>query len=239
LGERHTDAFEQYAARLGHEFVDHALLEQALRHRSWCAEHPGHASNERLEFLGDAVLGLVVASFLFDRFPDLPEGRLTELRKRVVSTTPLAELGESLGVGEVLALGRGEHLSGGASKPSLLENAVEASFGAVFVDAGFDAANAVVLRHLGDDLELAAAGPDFDHKSRLHEFAGKRWHKAPRYMHDLSGPDHARAFHATVFIGDEALGEGDGTTKKQAEQEAAGQALRRLRSADESEPRDA
>ena len=83
MGERLTDALEQYAARLGHDFADPALLAQALRHRSWCAEHPGHESNERLEFLGDAVLGLVVASFLFDRFPDLPEGGLTELRKRI------------------------------------------------------------------------------------------------------------------------------------------------------------
>ena len=155
------------AARLGHSFGDLSLLEHALAHRSWCGEQEGGApSNERLEFLGDAVLGLVVAEYCFERYPEFPEGKLAKVRSAVVNARVLAMVAGRLGVGDVLLLGRGEEGSGGRLKASILSDAFEAILGAVYLDAGWDAARALVLRELGAAIAKAGEEPDdFDHKS--------------------------------------------------------------------------
>ena len=189
-------------------------------HRSWCAEHAGHASNERLEFLGDAVLGLVVTDHVYATHPDLDEGALTDIRKTVVNSVALAEVAESLGLGEHLLLGRGEERSGGRSKPSILADALEAIIGATFLASGLDAASALVLRVLGTRLATAQADAA-DHKSRLQELSAQLFSHAPRYEAEATGPDHARQFHVTATIAGVPYGTGSGRSKKQAEQAAA------------------
>jgi ribonuclease III len=217
------------AERLGHRFADPSILVQALSHRSWCGERDGEPSNERLEFLGDAVLGLVVAEEAYDRFPDLPEGKLAKIRAAVVNARALAEIAEDLGVGPELLLGRGEEASGGRTKVSILADTLEAVIGAVYLDGGWAAARPLVLGLLGDRIERAAAEPDdFDHKSRLQELAVRRGEGTPRYVVNGSGPDHDRHFVARVLIGGAERGVGEGTSKKDAEQAAAGAALSEL-----------
>jgi ribonuclease III len=211
------------AERLGHSFADLSLLQHALAHRSWCGEQEGGApSNERLEFLGDAVLGLVVAGFTYARYPEFPEGKLAKVRSAVVNARVLAEVAAGLGVGEVLLLGRGEEGSGGRTKASILADAFEAVLGAVYLDAGWDAAQRLVLRELGGAIERAGEEPDdFDHKSRLQEKAVRDGEGTPRYVVVGSGPDHDRAYVAEVYLGGTCWGTGEGRSKKDAEQEAA------------------
>jgi ribonuclease III len=211
------------AERLGHTFDDISLLQHALAHRSWCGEQEGGApSNERLEFLGDAILGLVVARYSFERYPDFPEGMLAKVRSAVVNARVLAQVAEGLGVGEVLLLGRGEEASGGRSKASILADAFEAILGAVYLDAGWDAAETLILRELSEAISRAGAEPDdFDHKSRLQERAVHRGQGTPRYVVVGSGPDHDRAYLAEVFVAGTCVGTGVGRSKKDAEQEAA------------------
>jgi ribonuclease-3 len=198
------------AERLGHTFADLSLLQHALAHRSWCGEQEGGApSNERLEFLGDAVLGLVVARFAYERYPEFAEGKLAKVAGR-------------LGVGEVLLLGRGEEGSGGRTKASILADAFEAILGAVYLDAGWEASQSLVLRELGDYISRAGEEPDdFDHKSRLQEKAVRDGEGPPRYVVVGSGPDHDRAYVAEVYVGGTRWGTGEGRSKKDAEQEAA------------------
>jgi ribonuclease-3 len=211
------------AARLGHTFGDLSLLEHALAHRSWCGEQEGGApSNERLEFLGDAVLGLVVAEYCYERYPEFPEGKLAKVRSAVVNARMLALVAGRLGVGDVLLLGRGEEGSGGRTKASILSDAFEAILGAVYLDAGWDAARDLVLRELGTAIARAGEEPDdFDHKSRLQEKAVRDGDGTPRYVVVGSGPDHDRAYVAEVFLGGKCWGTGEGRSKKDAEQEAA------------------
>jgi len=198
------------------------LLVQALSHRSWCAEAGGAPSNERLEFLGDAVLGLVVAEHCYRSYPDLPEGGLAKVRAAVVNTTVLAELAGELGVGDHLLLGRGEDASGGRRKPSILANTLEALIGAVYLDAGWETAAQVVLRLLGERIAAAAAGPGAeDYKTRLQESVVRLVSELPRYDVHGAGPDHARRYTAVVYVGGEAVGQGEGRSKKDAEQAAA------------------
>ena len=149
---------EALAARLGWEVSDNELLTRSLSHRSWCAETPGSASNERLEFLGDAVLGVVVTDYLFRTYPLLPEGELAKVRASVVNSAALAEVAATLDIGDALLLGKGEDQSGGREKPSILADAMEAVIGAVYLDQGCDAATDLVMRLLGDRIEEAAAG---------------------------------------------------------------------------------
>jgi ribonuclease-3 len=199
------------------------LLEHALAHRSWCGEQEGGApSNERLEFLGDAVLGLVVARYCYDRYPRFPEGKLAKVRSAVVNARVLAQVAEHLGIGEVLLLGRGEEASGGRTKASILADAFEAVLGAIYLDAGYDPAETLVLRELQDAITRAAQEPDdFDHKSRLQEKAVREGEGTPRYVVVGSGPDHERAYVAEVFVAGVLRGVGTGRSKKDAEQDAA------------------
>jgi ribonuclease-3 len=212
--------------RIGHPFANPGLLEQALAHRSWCAEQDNAPSNERLEFLGDAVLGLVVARFVYDAYPDMAEGQLAKIRAAVVNTRALAEVGAELQLGEHLLLGRGEETSGGRSKPSLLADAAEAVIGAVYLDGGWEVAEPLVVRLFGDRIRRAAERPEhFDHKSRLQELAVSQGAGIPQYVLTGSGPDHERHYFAEVFIGGRRCGRGEGPSKKEAEQDAALAAL--------------
>jgi ribonuclease III len=192
-------------------------------HRSWCAENPGFESNERLEFLGDAVLGVIITDHVFHAYPALSEGELTDVRKAVVNAVTLAEVADELKLGDHLLLGKGEEQSGGREKPSILADALEAVIGVVYVVAGMDPAYDLVMRLLGERVaEAHAGGPGGqDYKSRLQELVARHLGDAPRYQTDAEGPDHARRFHTTVSVAGRVLGRGDGRSKKQAEQVAA------------------
>jgi ribonuclease-3 len=195
-------------------------------------------SNERLEFLGDAVLGLVVTDYIFRTYPDLPEGELAKVRAAVVNAGALAEVAAELDLGRALLLGKGEDASGGREKPSILADAMEAVIGAVYLDAGWDGAAAMVMQLLGERIEEAAAGPGGqDFKTRLQELAARRFDQVPRYEVLDEGPDHAKRFFATVHLAGEPRGSGEGRSKKQAEQAAARQAWLELSErSDHSEP---
>ncbi len=209
-----------------------------MAHRSWCAEHLGTHSNERLEFLGDAVLGWVVADLVYASFPTMTEGQLSELRKAVVNADALADTARSIDLGSFVLLGRGEVLGGGADKTSILSDALEAVIGSVYLDGGPVAAQAVVRGLLAERVVAAAqALGRQDAKTQLQELLARRGLPGPSYVVTSSGPDHARRFHAVVRVAGEPQGDGQGTSKKLAEQAAAHSALDRLRP--EAEPHDA
>ena len=211
----------QLTARLGYAFTDISLLETAMHHRSWNAENDGGESNERLEFLGDAVLGWVVADIVYTQHSDLPEGKLTDLRKSVVNANALAEVAVELGIGEFLMLGKGEDTAGGREKTSILSDALEAVIGAVYIDAGPQATHDVVSGLMGKRIVDAVGGLDrLDAKTRLQELASKL-EAHVHYKVEDEGPDHEKMFFATVFVGDRELGYGEGKSKKAAEQIAA------------------
>ena len=185
----------------------------------------GRPSNERLEFLGDAVLGLVVAEMAYRHHDDLPEGKLTDLRKSVVNAAALAEVALEVGIGPCLRLGKGEDAAGGRSKPSILSDAFEAVLGAVYLDGGMQAAAALVERLLADRMVLAAQRLDrLDHKTLLQELTARLHDSAPVYVLSDTGPDHDKRFFATVIVQGVAVGRGEGRSKKTAEQAAAEQA---------------
>ncbi len=218
--------------RLGYAFADRALLRQALAHRSWCSEYPGNASNERLEFLGDAVLGWTIADLVYRRYPDLPEGKLTDLRKAVVNAGALAAVADELDLGQELLLGKGEAAAGGRRKPSILSDALEAVFGAVYLDGGGEPARDLITRTLVTRLEEAVGRlGGLDHKTSLQELSAELFSAPPVYVLVSDGPDHAKRFEATVHIAGTAWGSGEGRSKKQAEQAAAREACARLREA--------
>lgn len=220
---------EALEATIGITFSDHELVTRALSHRSWCSEHGNVPSNERLEFLGDSVLGMVVTRYVFEHFPDLPEGELSEVRAAVVNARSLAVVAEAIGLGDHLLLGRGEDAAGGRSKPSILADAVEALFAAVYLDSGYEAARGLILGLLEHRIQTAAATDSGrDHKTRLQELGAARGLGRPRYLVRDDGPDHAKEFWATVMFDDTALGEGYGRSKKEAEQAAARAALAEL-----------
>lgn len=212
-------------------FKDRALLQQALYHRSYLNEAGEDVeSNERMEFLGDAVLGLIISDKLFRDYPLLSEGHLSQIRAILVRWDALARAAERINLGEYLVLGRGEELSGGRERPSNLAGALEALIGAAFLDGGMTRARKLVLRLLKPDLdEIAADGFSADSKSELQHVAQTRWHQIPRYrLVSSEGPDHAKLFTVEVSVGDQMLGQGQGRNKKQAELNAARQALETL-----------
>lgn len=219
-------------AALGHRFEDRELLELALLHRSAAAEAGREGSYERLEFLGDAVLQLVVTHYLFEAYPDLAEGKMAKVRAAVVDARTLAALGREFGVGEAVALGHGEEQTGGREKDSILADVVEALLGAIYLDRGYAAARKVILHHWKRLVDRRAATPGRrDYKTRLQEMLAARGTR-PRYTVEETGPDHAKQFIAEVSDGDRRLGSGTGTSKKRAEQEAARDAMRRLDAGD-------
>ena len=202
--------------------VDPALLQLALTHRSFAYENGGIPTNERLEFLGDSILGQAVTVKLFRDHPELDEGELAKRRASLVSSAALAEVGRSIGVGPYIRLGRGETMTGGADKPSILADTVEAIIGAVYLDAGGDAATALVLRLvtplLADPDRFGAA---MDPKTSRQEIAARRSAPPPVYTVTESGPDHNKHFVATVSVGELVQATGEGSSKKQAEMAAA------------------
>ncbi len=225
--------YDRLEGALGHTFAREALLEAALTHRSYLNEHAGAGRdhNERLEFLGDAVLDLAVSAILMTRFPAYTEGDLTVTRATLVSEGSLAEIGASLGLGDWLFLGRGEESSGGRRKPSLLANALEAVIGAVFLDAGYAGAEALVARLFAGAID-AAADRRADWKTQVQERVQAERKEAPRYVVVAeSGPDHDKRFRVAITLGGQPFAEGEGRTKKEAEQAAAQVAMRKLESA--------
>jgi ribonuclease III len=209
---------------LGAEF-DPELLDLALTHRSYAYEHGGLPTNERLEFLGDSVLGVIVTEALYTRHPDLPEGQLAKLRAAIVNSRALASLARQLDIGAYLKLGRGEEISGGRDKSSILADAVEAVIGAFYLDRGTDATRELVLRLFAELLDDAASlGAGLDWKTSLQELAASLSLGIPEYTVIESGPDHEKYFEATARLSGEGVGEGTGRSKKEAEQRAAEQA---------------
>ncbi|MDA8302722.1 MAG: ribonuclease III [Actinomycetota bacterium] len=218
------------ASRLGWQVRDPGLLEQAVAHRSWCAEHPAHEPNERLEFLGDAVLGLVTTDYLFRRYPEFPEGELAKARAAVVNSASLASVAREVDLGSALLLGKGEDASGGRSKASILADSMEAVIGAIYLDGGYELAEEVVLRLVADRLHVAAKGPGVDdYKTRLQELCARDYDEPPFYRVTEHGPDHAKVFEAEVLVAGYSRGKGQGRSKKQAEQMAARSAWSVLR----------
>jgi ribonuclease-3 len=218
------------AAVIGHEFAELSLLRHALTHSSYSAEHPQEPSNERLEFLGDAVIGLVLADEMYRRHPDFDEGLLTDLRKSVVNAQTLAVAARRLGLGGYVRLGRGESTSGGSDKTSILANALEAVIGAVYLDAGVATAFQLSLRLLQP--EIAGAVPGLRHldpKTQLQELTAEHGLGSPTYVLEDEGPDHDKTFFAEVVISGRRRGSGSGRTKKAAEQQAAAEAIDSLR----------
>jgi len=216
--EAPTTSFEG----LGFVFGDPSLLQLALQHRSWCAENGGVESNERLEFLGDAVLDLVITSHLYHSTPGAAEGVLARYRSELVNAYALADLAKSIGLGDQLMLGKGEEATGGRHKTSILADAMEAVIGAIYLDAGIEAATDFVLQ-LGANLisQVESEHLSTDHKSRLQELAARVAGELPRYAISEAGPEHAKTFSAEVSIAGDVLGHGAGNTKKEAEQAAA------------------
>ena len=210
------------AERIGHVFSDQSLLRQALIHRSWQAENDSPISNERLEFLGDAVLGWVVADLAFYRLSDLPEGKLTDLRRSVVNMHALADIARSIQIGDYLLLGKGEDAAGGRDKSSILADALEALIGAVYLDGGAEAAHTMVSSLMKNLIEEAIPHLEmFDAKTRLQELCARLNLQVPVYDTEGEGPDHERVFTAVVLINGKRYGAGEGRTKKAAEQIAA------------------
>jgi ribonuclease-3 len=210
--------------------VDAGLLERALTHRSYAYENGGLPTNERLEFLGDSVLGLVVTDTLYRSHPDLPEGQLAKLRASVVNMRALAGVGRGLGLGDYVYLGRGEESTGGRDKASILADTVEAVLGAVYLDSGMEAAAGLVHRLIDPLLEQAAQlGAGLDWKTSLQEMTSSAGLGVPEYVVDEEGPDHAKVFTARSRVAGEVLGTGTGRSKKEAEQQAASTAWRTLR----------
>jgi len=205
------------------------MLVLALTHRSYAFEQGGLPTNERLEFLGDSVLGVAVTDALYRRYPDRAEGQLAKARSGVVSAVALAEVARELELGSCLLLGNGEEQTGGRDKDSILADALEAVIGAVYVEHGFVSAVHVVMRLMGDRVDSATtrrAGTDW--KTALQEQLAEQRRPSPEYRVNGSGPDHARSYDAEVVVEGTVLGRGRGRSKKQAEQQAAEMACRVL-----------
>jgi ribonuclease-3 len=226
---------DQLEGLIGYRFRDRALLEVALRHASWCNEQAGTGleDNERMEFLGDAVLDLVVGHRLMTRYPDLNEGELSVTRAQVVSEAGLSEIAAQLGLGEWLQLGKGEDRSGGRTKPSILADAFEAVVAAVYIDGGFAVASELASRLLHQRIETVEFKGFYDFKTRLQEAVQAKLKATPTYsVVDEIGPDHDKRFVVAVSIGSREWARAVGRSKKEAEQNAAAEAHFKLDAAD-------
>jgi len=213
-------------------FHDRSLLEQAMVHSSYLNENPGYApfSNERLEFLGDAILDFIVAEKLYQDYPELTEGEMTRLRSILVRRDTLARIARNIELGDYLYLGKGEEASGGRHKPANLAGALEAMIAAVFLDQGLTIAKELILRLFDDELKkVIMSGTEVDYKSRLQELIQSQYQLTPSYrLIEATGPDHDKRFIVEVMVGDIVLGRGSGKSKKLAEAEAARSALEQL-----------
>jgi ribonuclease-3 len=229
-----VDAASALEATVGRRLTDSELLAQALLHRSYAFEVGGGVTNERLEFLGDAVVGLVMTDELYRRLPDSDEGRLSKLRASLVSTSSLAAAGRLLALGDRVMLGRGEEASGGRDKDSILADTMEAVCGAVYLGAGHDAADRLI-RQTFDELvtDVIQHRGSLDYKTSLQELVAADSPERPDYRVSEEGPAHDKRFTAVVCVGGESLGKGSGNSKKEAEQAAAREAYTQLSDGEE------
>jgi ribonuclease-3 len=232
------DPADRLAAAIGVELRDRDLARASMSHRSHAFERGLDVTNERLEFLGDAVLGLVVTDLAFREFPDLAEGELAKLRAATVNMASLAEVAAELGLGQIVLLGRGEELSGGRSKASILADAMEAVLGAVYLDRGLGVASELIVRLFQPRMEAYARGEgERDYKTVLQELSAQAIGSVPDYRVAARGPDHQKEFTATVFLRGEPWGLGTGRSKKEAEQRAAREAYSRLQAGERPDER--
>ncbi len=224
---RNAPATSKLEKILGVKFKNTALLQEALTHKSYAMEQGGHdAFNERLEFLGDSVLSAAVAHYLFTKYPDVDEGRLSQLKSMLVSRPSLTVWGREIDVGRYLRLSEGENATGGRERDSIVGNAMEALLGAMYLEAGFERTQKFIDKILSKRKRMVLA----DHKSRLQEWAQKKYKIPPSYtVRRSSGPDHAKIFEIDVAISNEVLGSGSGKSKKEAEQAAAKDAIKRIK----------
>lgn len=220
---------DQAQKDLNVKFKNTGLLKQALTHRSYIYEKglPEIESNEKLEFLGDTILGYIVTTIIYDRFPDLAEGDLSKLRARLVNTTLLAEIAKDVNLGDWLILGFGEEQSGGRKKTSILGNSFEALIGAIYLDSGLKKAREYIDSVFDKWIEIESGKEaSQDYKTKLQELSAKKFGLAPTYrILSAEGPDHRKTFHAEVAVGKNVYGHGHGSSKKEAEQAAAHEAL--------------
>jgi ribonuclease-3 len=234
LSQSHDSALDQFEQMTGLRFTDRSLLQEAMTHRSYVNEHvaPDLVDNERLEFLGDAVMGFITADLLYRRFPGMSEGELTRLRAALVRTEALADLAQLCHIGETLRMGKGEEVSGGRERPNNLCGAFEALVGALYLDQGLEAVRDYVLPLVERQLELVLAEQrDKDARSLLQEWSQAYHNVTPVYRTvSESGPDHEKVFTVEVLIGDEIVGHGEGRSKQAAAQAAAQDALKRVQS---------
>ena len=232
LIESNRDQLEEFEGLLGYSFKDISLLQQALIHRSYAFESDGCQANdnERLEFLGDAVLDLTIGHALFVNYPEMREGDLTRLRAMLVNESHLAMMADKVSIGRYLSLGKGEDSTDGRRKPSILSSAYEAVVGAIFHDGGYGAAAAFVENHFVPCLDEQQAKMHLaDAKSRLQELTQEKYNQAPSYFHEAEeGPDHRKIFTVSVRFRDKVLAHGTATSKKEAEQQAAAEALLKI-----------
>ena len=214
---------------LGVRFSDPSIRAAALTHRSYSFEQELDVNNERLEFLGDAVLGLVVTDVAYRDFPEMPEGELAKLRAAIVNMSALADVARDLRLGDFIMLGKGEEMSGGRDKASILADALEAILGAIYLDRGLGAARAFIERVFRPRMVAYVRGEgERDYKTILQELASADLHAMPEYKISDQGPDHLKEFTATVYLNGKAWGKGIGRSKKEAEQQAAHEAYEKL-----------
>ena len=222
---------EKLEEKIGYSFKDKSLLQTALTHSSYANEkHDRSLSYERLEFLGDSILGLVTAEFLYDHEPALPEGRMTRLRAELVCEASLKKVAEELGIGEYMRLGKGEERSGGRSRASILADMVESVIAAIYLDSGMDAARSFIIDRLLKNADLGEQHKIADYKTELQELVQRKSDSHISYeLTGESGPDHNKTFSFCVYINGVAAGQGSGRSKKEAEQAAACAALEKMR----------
>ena len=219
------DGLDNLQRQLGIQFDQLDRLHSALVHRSYVAEHAAADHNERMEFLGDAVLQLIVTVYLFENHPELSEGEMAKVRAGLVNGVELAEVAREVALGDHLVLGRGEEASGGRQKESILADAMEAVIAAIYLDQGWEGARTFVLERWADRIEARVAAPGRrDYKTRLQEDLARDGLR-PRYRVIDQGPDHDKVFTATVEVDGDIIGKGAGRSKKEAEQDAAARAL--------------
>jgi len=224
MSQSYSDLF----ARLGLT-IDEQLMELALTHRSYAYESGGIPTNERLEFLGDSVLSIVITDDLYRRHPDLAEGQLAKMRSAVVNARALASVARALNLGEFLRLGKGEEATGGRDKSSILADTVEAVIGAVYIDHGIEQSRTFVMKHFEQLIVVASTmGAGLDWKTSLQELTAELGVGVPSYAIREQGPDHAKEFYAQVILGERLYGHGTGSNKKEAEQQAASSAYAEL-----------
>ena len=217
-----SDQTKHFATSINKKFNNLNLLEEALTHKSWSAENGGTGPNEKLEFLGDSVLGLIVTEHIYATYPELSEGQLSQLRSVVVGKNSLKIVAEELNLGSYLKLGNA------TVSDALLEDAIEAVIGAIYLDEGWSSAKDFVLQLLGVRIDELSKKNNEDYKSRLKMIFEKQSLPPPKYSIQTEGPDHEKTFFATIRVADEIVGDGKGSSKKEAEQVAAGKALKRF-----------